>query len=696
MAGTERIRDFAELASEWFWETGPDLRFTFLSERFEQITGLPRDAVLGHTILEAARADLRDPRWQRHLEDFLAQRPFHDFQFATQLPSGETRQLRVNGKPYHDTQGRYLGYRGTGSDVTDSERTHESLFAVKARLEHLLNTSPAMIYSFKAGDNHAATFASNNIKTQLGHDPHEFLDDPGFWTQHIHPEDAPRVFADMAKLFKNGRHSQEYRFRHKDGSYRWMRDELVLVEDNDGTPLEVVGYWVDITDRKRAEEAVRESEKALKRTNRALQAVSECNEALVRITNESELLREVCRIIVQSRNHRMAWVGLTENDEAKTVRPAANWGSDDGYLSEIKVSWDDHAKDLGPVARAIVTGKPYVVRDTASDSNFAAWRDAALKRGFLSVIALPLQVNDRPIGCLAIYAPASDAFDDVEVRLLAGLADNLAYGISTIRTRADRARAEDAVREYAEKLERSNRELQDFAYVASHDLQEPLRKIEAFGDRLKTKCSSTLGEDGQLYLDRMQRASARMRALINSLLTYSRITTKAQPFEALNLTEAAKDAASDLQMRIEKESGRVEIADMPTIDADATQMRQLFLNLIGNGLKFHKAEEAPVVRVSAELCGRDGGPIDGADPQDQWCRIAIADNGIGFDEKYTHRIFSMFQRLHGRNEYEGTGIGLATCRKIVERHGGSITAKTAPGMGATFIVLVPARQAHKE
>jgi signal transduction histidine kinase len=497
-------------------------------------------------------------------------------------------------------------------------------------------------------------------------------------------------------LFKNGRHSQEYRFRHKDGSYRWMRDELVLVEDNDGTPLEVVGYWVDITDRKRAEEAVRESEKALKRTNRALQAVSECNEALVRITNESELLREVCRIIVQSRNHRMAWVGLTENDEAKTVRPAANWGSDDGYLSEIKVSWDDHAKDLGPVARAIVTGKPYVVRDTASDSNFAAWRDAALKRGFLSVIALPLQVNDRPIGCLAIYAPASDAFDDVEVRLLAGLADNLAYGISTIRTRADRARAEDAVREYAEKLERSNRELQDFAYVASHDLQEPLRKIEAFGDRLKTKCSSTLGEDGQLYLDRMQRASARMRALINSLLTYSRITTKAQPFEVLNLTEAAKDAASDLQMRIEKENGRVEIADMPTIDADATQMRQLFLNLIGNGLKFHKAEEAPVVRVSAELCGRDGGPIDGADPQDQWCRIAIADNGIGFDEKYTHRIFSMFQRLHGRNEYEGTGIGLATCRKIVERHGGSITAKTAPGMGATFIVLVPARQAHKE
>ena len=254
-ASERRFEDFAGIVSDWIWETGPNLCFTYLSDRFEQATGLKRDNVLGRTLLDVADADLRDPLWQRHLEDFLAQRQVRNFRFSGTLASGEIRHFQVNGKPFFDEAGRFQGYRGTGHDVTDSERSHEDLHAIKARLEHLLNTSPAMIYSFKAGGNHAATFASNNIKTQLGHEPQEFLDDPGFWAHHIHPEDADRVFNDLVTLFKTGRHVQEYRFRHKDGTYRWMRDEMVLVEDNDGTPLEAVGYWVDITDRKRAEEA---------------------------------------------------------------------------------------------------------------------------------------------------------------------------------------------------------------------------------------------------------------------------------------------------------------------------------------------------------------------------------------------------------------------------------------------------------
>ena len=695
-ASEKRFEDFAGIVSDWIWETGPNLCFTYLSDRFEQATGLQRDKVLDRTLLDVANADLRDPHWQRHLEDFLARRPVRNFRFSGTLANGDIRHFQVSGNPFFDEAGRFQGYRGTGHDVTESERTHEDLHTVKARLEHLLNTSPAMIYSFKAGGNHAATFASNNIKTQLGHEPHEFLDDPGFWSHHIHPDDADRVFNDLVKLFKTGRHVQEYRFRHKDGTYRWMRDEMVLVEDNDGTPLEAVGYWVDITDRKMAEEAVRESEKALTQTNRALKVVSECNEALVRITDETELLQAVCRIIVESGEHRMAWVGFLQDDEAKTVHPAANWGTVDGYLEEIKVSLDVRAVGQGPIARAIETGMPQVIKDTEQDTNFVSWRDAALKRGYHSVIALPLQIGGRTIGSLAIYSPLSNTFDKEEARLLAGLADNLTYGISALRARAERERAEEAVRRYAEKLERSNRELQDFAYVASHDLQEPLRKIEAFGDRLKVKCADTLGEDGRLYLDRMQNAAARMRALINSLLAYSRVTTKAQPFVPVDLAEVANDAVSDLSVRIERAGAKVDIGPLPTVDADPTQMRQLLLNLIGNGLKFHAEGAAPQVRVTSELCDRDGSGPAPADPNEVWCKISVADNGIGFDEKYVDRIFTMFQRLHGRGEYEGTGIGLATCRKIIERHGGTITAKSAPGQGATFLVHVPVRQHNKE
>jgi len=241
------------------------------------------------------------------------------------------------------------------------------------------------------------------------------------------------------------------------------------------------------------------------------------------------------------------------------------------------------------------------------------------------------------------------------------------------------------------ELERSNRELQDFAFVASHDLQEPLRKIQAFGDRLRTVQAPKFDDQGRDYLDRMHSAAGRMHTLINDLLTFSRVTTKAQPFERIDLNRIARDVMSDLETTIEQSGGSVEIGDLPSIDADPLQMRQLFQNLITNALKFRKPEAPPVVKVEAELVNKSASGIEGS-ASNNFARITVADNGIGFDEKYLDRIFTPFQRLHGRNEYEGTGIGLAVCRKIVERHGGTLTAKSSIGNGATFIATMPVAQ----
>ena len=237
------------------------------------------------------------------------------------------------------------------------------------------------------------------------------------------------------------------------------------------------------------------------------------------------------------------------------------------------------------------------------------------------------------------------------------------------------------------QLQRSNQELQDFAYVASHDLQEPLRKIQVFGDRLHAKCGEALSEPGRDYLGRMQNAARRMQTLINDLLMFSRVTTKAGSCVSVDLARVAHEVVSDLEVRLEQTGGRVEIGDLPTIDADPTQMRQLFQNLIGNALKFRRQEEAPIVKVGAQL-------LPGAAQRDhtlatQRCHITVADNGIGFDTKYLDRIFTVFERLHHSGAYEGTGVGLAVCRKIVERHGGSITACSTPGQGATFLVSLP-------
>ncbi len=242
-----------------------------------------------------------------------------------------------------------------------------------------------------------------------------------------------------------------------------------------------------------------------------------------------------------------------------------------------------------------------------------------------------------------------------------------------------------------ESLRRSNRELEQFASVASHDLQEPLRKIQAFGDRLQVRSSSELGEQGRDYLQRMLASAGRMRSLIDALLTFSRVTTKAQPFVTVDLAATAEDVVSDLEEQMRRTGGRIDVGPLPTIEADPLQMRQLIQNLIGNALKFSRPNESPIVQIASRSLGSANGNGDENNGSECY-EISVRDNGIGFEEIYLDRIFELFQRLHGRQEYEGTGMGLAICRKIVERHHGSITAKSAPGEGATFLVTLPLRQ----
>src|SRR6185369_13099116 len=187
--------------------------------------------------------------------------------------------------------------------------------------------------------------------------------------------------------------------------------------------------------------------------------------------------------------------------------------------------------------------------------------------------------------------------------------------------------------------------------------------------------------------------------LINDLLTFSRVSTKTNPFQPVDLKKIAAEVVSDLEIRIEQTGGWVEIGELPVLEADALQMRQLFQNLIGNALKFHRQDAAPVVKVSAARLAAnsasfylDGEEIQTTDYDGDFCRITVEDNGIGFDQKYLDRIFTVFQRLHGRTEYDGSGIGLAVCRKIVERHSGQITATGKPGEGAVFIIDLPIHQ----
>jgi light-regulated signal transduction histidine kinase (bacteriophytochrome) len=227
----------------------------------------------------------------------------------------------------------------------------------------------------------------------------------------------------------------------------------------------------------------------------------------------------------------------------------------------------------------------------------------------------------------------------------------------------------------------SNNELESFAAIASHDLQEPLRKIVTFGDRLATRIPET-DEQGRDYLNRMQNSALRMRSFVEDLLQYTSVEAKKRPFETTDLNKVVQTVLDDLEGRLKKSEGVVNINSLPIIEADSVQMYQLFLNLIGNALKFHREGTPPVIN------------LDSARKKNGNWEICIEDNGIGIDEEHVDKVFKPFERLHGKTIYEGTGIGLTICNKIICRHGGEITVKRQSTNGVTFQITLPEKQNH--
>lgn len=245
---------------------------------------------------------------------------------------------------------------------------------------------------------------------------------------------------------------------------------------------------------------------------------------------------------------------------------------------------------------------------------------------------------------------------------------------------------------YVNELKRSNASLEDFAYAASHDLQEPLRKIHFFADRLKGKYQNELGSEGASMLDRMEAATGRMKTLIEDLLAYSRVSAKRTSFEEVNTDLLVREVLGDLEASIQEKGASIHIGVLPTLKGDPLQLRQLFQNIIGNALKYNRPDVPPMITINStlvkgkntgiELLARNGAKV--------YHKIEITDNGLGFEQEHAERIFQIFQRLHGRSEYPGTGVGLAIVHKVVENHSGYIQAEGEPDKGATFRVWLPA------
>jgi len=529
--------------------------------------------------------------------------------------------------PVFGPDGKIIGTQGIQFDITERKQAEEALARERLLLRTLIDNVPDCIYAKDTAGRktmaNPADLKNLHCKTEA-----EAIGKSDF---DLFPkEDAERFWADDQRVLQGQPVlKREEFFLDEKGQKHWLLTSKVPLCDPNGKITGLVGIGRDITTGKLAEEALAH-ERSLLRT--LIDNLPDC--VYAKDTAGRKLLANPADL---------------KNLHCKTEAEAVHKTDFDFFPKDMAEKfWADDQK--------VIQGQPVIDREEYVLS------DAGDKRWLLTS-KLPLRdQTGKIIGLVGIG-----------------------------RDITERKHAEDALRSSEEKLrqsatqlERSNHELQDFAYVASHDLQEPLRKIVVFGERLKDKKIDDLGPEARDYLERMQKAAARMQTLINDLLTFSRVTTKARPFTPVNLAEVAADVVNDLEGRIEQVKGRVEIVGtLPVIDAEALQMRQLLQNLMGNALKFRRPEEPPVVKVAAEIVS---GP--GTHPQ-QLCKLTVSDNGIGFDEKYLDRIFNVFQRLHTRNEYEGTGMGLAITRKIVLYHGGEITAKSTLGQGATFIVTLP-------
>jgi PAS domain S-box-containing protein len=440
----------------------------------------------------------------------------------------------------------------------------------------------------------------------------------------------------------------------KDGARTYVQLESSPELDDTGNVIRILSAAANITKQYQAEIDLK---KALAEQNRYLNALQEERTKLEAITANAPVA-----IIVFDKNSRITFVNPAASDlYGNAISPGERMDQPAAFHHFTSEGTHLKSRDL-PFIRAIQTGV------TLRNQELLLFRPDKQKRYLL--------VNTRPlIDDSGGVTGAVTALKDITE--LKARENQLRRTHEGLEERV-RQRTEELM-DAKQNLERSNRELQDFAFAASHDLQEPLRKIQSFGDLLQKEYGESLGAKAIDFLQRMQNASARMQNLIKGLLNYSRVTTKAQPYVPVDLNKAAQEALSNLEVSMQRIHAVVEMDHLPSIEADFLQMTLLFQNLIGNAIKFTRDGVPPKVKVYSSLTGNR-------------CEVAVEDNGIGFDEEYAERIFAPFEKLHGMARYEGAGIGLAICRKIVERHGGTISARSSPGKGATFIVTLPVKQ----
>jgi PAS domain S-box-containing protein len=478
-----------------------------------------------------------------------------------------------------------------------------------------------------------------------------------------HPDDYNQGASFREQLVRGALNSVtgEKRFLNKSGSTIWVRRTMSIVRDAAGDPEFVISIVEDITSRKRIEQR-----QALEHAVTLMLADAPgISEVMPRV------IQKVCETLDYAYGARRVF-----DIEHGVLHTMESW-SDPTLVSDefLRTSMQSVASRGGGLNRQVwLTSSPVWLAELAQEKTLRR-REAALRSGLRSAFAVPILVGGGFYGVMEFCAREVRARDERVIEIAETIAKQVGQFIGRKQAELALREANAELTRKAQELVRSNSELEQFAYVASHDLQEPLRMVSSYTQLILRRYGDRLDGDAKEFMDFIVDGATRMKRLIEDLLAYSRVGTRGKELQPTDCETALKKALTNLRAAIEESHAVVTHDPLPTVAADDVQLVQLFQNLVGNAIKFRN-HEAPRVHVSAE------------EQTESWI-FGVKDNGIGIDPQYFDRIFMVFQCLHAKGEYPGTGIGLAICKKVLERHGGRIWVESEPGKGSKFCFALP-------
>jgi PAS domain S-box-containing protein len=485
-----------------------------------------------------------------------------------------------------------------------------------------------------------------------------------------HPDDYGQGAGFRSQLTQGTARSAtgEKRFLRKDGEIIWARRTMSIVRDDADKPQYVISIVEDITERKQVEQR---------------QAIEHAiTLSLADARSIAKALPRVIQIMCDSLGYAYGARWVFDSKEG-VLRSIESWCAADPAVEEFRRTStsrvETHGKPGGLNRKVWATIAPAWIADVAQEATLAR-REAALQAGLHSAFGFPILVGGEFYGVMEFFGREVRPRDERVLEIARTVSNQIGQFIGRKQAEAALRKAHDDLMHKAEELARSNDELQQFAYVASHDLQEPLRMISSYTQLIDRRYGDRLDSDAKEFMEFIVDGATRMKQLIEDLLAYSRIGTRGKEFQPTDCDAALRKALTNLRAAIEQSGAVITSDPLPTVDADDTQLAQLLQNLIGNAIKFRGAD-APSIHVSVE-------------EQDKAWRFGVKDNGIGIDPQYFERIFMMFQRLHSKADYPGTGIGLAICKKVIDRHGGRIWVESQAGRGSTFYFTLPKKEGH--